>query len=72
MQTVRKKTVITRGDKAFDQQETTYWKTQEGSSFPHLLVIDLGEVRTLTGLQILSRTEKETPGAMKGYKIYVY
>ena len=60
------------GDKAFDQQETTYWKTQEGSSFPHLLVIDLGEVRTLTGLQILSRTEKETPGAMKGYKIYVY
>ena len=60
------------GDKAFDQQETTYWKTQEGSSFPHLLVIDLGEVQTLTGLQILSRTEKETPGAMKGYKIYVY
>ena len=60
------------GDKAFDQQETTYWKTQEGSSFPHLLVIDLGEVRTLTGLQILSRTEKGTPGAMKGYKIYVY
>ena len=60
------------GDKAFDQQETTYWKTQEGSSFPHLLVIDLGELRTLTGLQILSRTEKGTPGAMKKYKIYVY
>ena len=60
------------GDKAFDQQETTYWKTQEGSSFPHLLVIDLGEVRTLTGLQILSRTEKGTPGALKDYKIFVY
>ena len=60
------------GDKAFDQQETTYWKTQEGSSFPHLLVIDLGEVRTLTGLQVLSRTEKGTPGALKDYKIFVY
>ena len=60
------------GDKAFDQQETTYWKTQEGSSFPHLLVIDLGEVRTLTGLQVLSRTEKGSPGALKDYKIFVY
>ena len=60
------------GDKAFDQQESTYWKTQKGSSFPHLLVIDLGEVRTLTGLQILSRTEKGTPGALKDYKIFVY
>ena len=60
------------GDKAFDQQESTYWKTQEGSSFPHLLVIDLGEVRTLTGLQVLSRTEKGSPGALKDYKIFVY
>ena len=60
------------GDKAFDQQESTYWKTQKDSSFPHLLVIDLGEVRTLTGLQVLSRTEKGTPGALKDYKIFVY
>lgn len=60
------------GDKAFDQQESTYWKTQKGSSFPHLLVIDLGEVRTLTGLQVLSRTEKGSPGALKDYKIFVY
>ena len=60
------------GDKAFDQQESTYWKTQKGSSFPHLLVIDLGEVCTLTGLQVLSRTEKGTPGALKDYKIFVY
>ena len=60
------------GDKAFDQQESTYWNTQKGSSFPHLLVIDLGEVRTLTGLQVLSRTEKGTPGALKDYKIFVY
>ena len=60
------------GDKAFDQQESTYWKTQKDSSFPHLLVIDLGEVRTLTGLQVLSRTEKGSPGALKDYKIFVY
>ncbi|MBF1573877.1 MAG: discoidin domain-containing protein, partial [Prevotella salivae] len=60
------------GDKAFDQQESTYWKTQKGSSFPHLLVIDLGEVRTLIGLQVLSRTEKGSPGALKDYKIFVY
>ena len=60
------------GDKAFDQQESTYWKTQKGSPFPHLLVIDLGKEQTITALQHLSRTEKETPGALKGYKIYVY
>ncbi len=60
------------GDKAFDQQESTYWKTQKGSPFPHLLVIDLGKEQTITALQHLSRTEKETPGAMRGYKIYVY
>ena len=60
------------GDKAFDQQESTYWKTQKGSSFPHLLVIDLGEVRTLTGLQVLSRTEQGSPGALKDYTIFLY
>ena len=60
------------GNKAFDLQESTYWKTQKGSSFPHLLVIDLGEVRTLTGLQVLSRTEKGSLGALKDYKIFVY
>ena len=60
------------GDKAFDLQESTYWQTVQGTPFPHLLVIDLGKVQTVTGLQHLSRTEKETPGALKAYKIFVY
>ena len=60
------------GDKAFDLQESTYWQTVKGTPFSHLLVIDLGKVQTVTGLQHLSRTEKETPGALKAYKIFVY
>jgi beta-galactosidase len=60
------------GDKVFDLQESTYWQTVKGTALPHLLVIDLGSKQTISGIQQLPRAEKDAPGAMKDYKIFVY
>jgi len=59
------------GDKVFDLQESTYWKTIKGAGFPHLLVIDLGSEQTITGFEYLPRAEQGAPGSIKNYKIYV-
>lgn len=59
------------GDKVYDLQESTYWSTVKGVSFPHSIVIDLGKVHTLTALQYLPRMESTVPGGIKDYKIYV-
>ena len=60
------------GDKVFDLQESTYWQTEKSSSFPHLLVIDLGSEQTLTGLEYLPRAEQGAPGAVSSCAIFVY
>ena len=58
-------------DKIFDLQESTYWSTVKGGNYPHSVVIDLGAVYTLTGIQYLPRMESEVPGGIKDFKIYV-
>ncbi len=58
-------------DKTFDLQESTYWSTEDGVKFPHAVVIDLGAVHKLSGIQYLPRMESEVPGAIKDYKVYV-
>ncbi len=58
-------------DKIFDLQESTYWSTAEGVQFPHAVVIDLGKVRTLTGIRYLPRMESHTPGAVRTLRIYL-
>ncbi len=58
-------------DKIFDLQESTYWSTEEGKKFPHVVVIDLGAKHTVTGMQYLPRMESTVPGAIKDYKVYV-
>lgn len=58
-------------DKTFDLQESTYWSTMKGSSYPHLLVIDLGSEQTLTGIDYLPRAEQGAPGGVKDYKIFL-
>ena len=60
------------GDKVFDLQESTYWMTERSAGTPHLLVIDLGSVQTVSALEYLPRAEQGAPGAVKDYKIYVY
>ena len=59
-------------DKVFDLQESTYWQTEKSAQTPHLLVIDLGAVHTVTALEYLPRAEEGAPGSVKQFKIYIY
>lgn len=58
-------------DKMFDLQESTYWSTESGVSFPHAVVIDLGGDKKISAIQYLPRMESEVPGAIKDFKVYV-
>lgn len=58
-------------NKTFDLQESTYWQTSPSVSFPHSIVIDLGDNHTLTGYQYLPRMEKDVPGGINRFKLYV-
>ena len=60
------------GDKSFDLQESTYWLTEKSASMPHLLVIDLGSIQTVSALEYCPRAEQGAPGSIKNYKIYIY
>ena len=60
------------GDKVFDLQESTYWQTQRGTNFPHLLVIDLGSEQTVKALDYLPRAEQGAPGSIKQLRVFVY
>ena len=58
-------------DKVFDLQESTYWSTRKGDAYPHHIVIDLGEVQTVSGFRCLPRAEEGAPGMVKEYRVYV-
>jgi beta-galactosidase len=60
------------GDKVYDLQESTFWQTEKGSALPHLLVIDLGSVQTITAIEYLPRAEQGAPASVKDFKIYLY
>ena len=60
------------GDKVYDLQESTYWRTVRKAALPHLLVIDLGSEQTLSGLDYLPRAEQGAPGSIRDYRIYVW
>ncbi len=58
-------------DKVFDLQESTYWGSAESVPFPHTVVIDLGEERTVSGFRYLPRAEPGTPGGIKDFRVYL-
>ena len=58
-------------DKIFDLQESTFWMTVDNVAYPHQLVIDLSKVETVTGFRYLPRAEKNYPGMIKEYRVYV-
>jgi hypothetical protein len=58
-------------DKLFDLQESTYWKTAKGATFPHAVVIDLGAEHNVSEIQYLPRMESDIPGAIKNFRIYI-
>ena len=60
------------GDKVFDLQESTYWQTEKSATAPHLLVIDLGSVQTVSALEYLPRAEQGAPGGIKDFRIFLY
>ena len=60
------------GDKVFDLQESTYWQTEKGAAAPHLLVIELRSVQTISALEYLPRAEQGAPGCIKDFKVYLY
>ena len=57
-------------DKVYDLQESTFWQTEEGGEFPHLLVIDLGSAESLTGLQLLPRMETGAPASPASVRVW--
>ncbi|MGM9759672.1 MAG: beta-galactosidase [Parabacteroides sp.] len=59
------------GDKLFDLQESTYWSTAAGSAYPHQIVIDLGAEHTIRALQYLPRMEKDAPGSIREFRLYI-
>ncbi len=59
-------------DKIMDGNPNTHWHTQwNGHSpcFPHMIVIDLGEERAISGLRYLPR-QHSTNGRIKEFEIY--
>ena len=46
-------------------------KVNKDDSIPHQLVIDLSKVETVTGFRYLPRAEKNYPGMIKEYRVYV-
>lgn len=58
----------------FDLQESTIWHTNYSKNptpFPHQIVIDLGELKTITGFSYLPRPEANKTGMIKDYKAYL-
>ncbi len=60
------------GDKVFDLQESTFWRSARKTVLPHLLVIDLGAPQSLSALDYLPRAEAGAPGSIKSFKVFVY
>ncbi len=61
-------------DKIYDVQESTFWQSQTvGSkpSYPHQLVLDLGETVEITGLRYLPRSDKKNEGMVKDYRVFI-
>lgn len=58
-------------DKMYDLQESTYWSTEKGKEYPHRVVIDLGAIHSIAGIEYLPRMEEGAPGSIKDYKIYI-
>ena len=53
------------------KKESTFWMTVDNVAYPHQLVIDLSKVETVTGFRYLPRAEKNYPGMIKEYRVYV-
>ncbi|MDR2840061.1 MAG: beta-galactosidase [Paludibacter sp.] len=58
----------------FDLQESTIWHTSYSiikDKFPHQIIIDLGESKTISGFEYLPRAETNKPAMIKDFRIYL-
>ncbi|MDR2773145.1 MAG: discoidin domain-containing protein [Tannerella sp.] len=58
----------------FDLQESTVWHTSYSAGkdkFPHQIIIDLGEDKTVGGFEYLPRQEANKPGMIKDFRVYI-
>ena len=61
-------------EKIFDQQESTIWATSKAGgevSYPHQVVVDMGETVKIKGFKYLPRTDKSKTGNIKEYRFFV-
>jgi beta-galactosidase len=60
-------------ENAIDGQTANYWLTQRGDAqHPHRLVLDLGQVQTITGFRYVPRQGAgNVSGRIKNYRVYV-
>lgn len=56
-------------DKLFDLQESTYWES--ANSDKNLIVIDLGDNVSVSGIELLPRAESGAPGLPSDIKVYI-
>ena len=58
--------------KIYDLQESTYWQPLKNNDNKHFILIDLGKVEEIKGIQYLPRMEAGAPGGIKDFQIYVF
>jgi beta-galactosidase len=61
-------------ENVLDGDTETIWHTRYNGAepkYPHLIVIDLGETKSIAGLRYTPRPEDGAPGRIKGYSVYV-
>lgn len=58
-------------EKMYDLQESTFWSSEPDKRYPHRVVIDLGGVYDIGGIEYLPRMEHEAPASIKEYNIYI-
>jgi beta-galactosidase len=60
-------------DKLFDNQESVIWQTSlsHPASYPHTVIIDLGEEAGVNGFGALPRIDKSKKGIIKDFRLYL-
>ena len=59
-------------EQLFDTDANTYWHSRWNGNrlpYPHILIIDLGEIQTISGI-CLNQRQDVMPGAVKDIKVY--
>lgn len=57
-----------------DEQESTFWQTDYSNTktpYPHQVVIDLGSEQVVTGFTYLPRSDNQTGGMIKDYRVFL-